>query len=66
MYHGFLPVNIDSDMTNWTRQKEDELCGLWSERPCLYDIQSIEYSNRVLKESTYKEIADILQVSGRY
>jgi len=48
----------------WSSEKEDELAVLWSEHPCLYDVKSKEYRDRVAKELALKEIGQKVEMTG--
>ena len=40
----------------WTEEKEVNLITLYSEKPCLFDVTSSGYINRLKKEAAFQEI----------
>ena len=40
----------------WTEEKEVNLITLWSEKPCLFDVTSSSYINRLKKDAAFQEI----------
>jgi hypothetical protein len=50
----------------WSKESEQILIEMWSERPCLFAISSPEYSNRDKKEKALREISDGMGKSGIY
>ncbi|XP_034540816.1 uncharacterized protein wu:fb74b10 [Notolabrus celidotus] len=46
----------------WTVQKEERMVELWADQPCLFDINSRTYHDRVEKEKQWTEIAEALQM----
>ena len=54
-----------ADEACWSDEKEENLVILWSENPCLFDIQSKDYSNRLKKEAAYQDIAAKLNMTSK-
>ena len=40
----------------WTKEKQVNLITLWSEKPCLFDVTSSGYINRLRKDAAFQEI----------
>jgi hypothetical protein len=51
--------------TQWSVESEELLIELWQENPCLYDISSKEYANKVAKKKAIDEMAMKLSMSGK-
>lgn len=45
----------------WSRETEQGLLVLWQDHPCLYDVSSLHYHDRIEKERAWREIANCLQ-----
>jgi hypothetical protein len=52
------------NVSKWSVEREEQLIELWQERPCLCDIGSKDYANRMAKRKAIDEIADKLSTSG--
>ncbi|XP_076862889.1 uncharacterized protein LOC143514949 [Brachyhypopomus gauderio] len=46
----------------WTSVLEDKFVELWQQYPCLFDIASREYHDRVRKERSWRDIAEAIQL----
>ena len=51
------------ETATWTLSKEDTLVEMRSERPCLYAVNTPEYSDRVKIVAALSEIATALDAS---
>ena len=58
------PSEIGTDI--WTLEQEDQLCKLWSEHTCLYDIKSKDFVNKRMRKFALAEIAVNLGRTGSY
>ena len=48
----------------WTESATMALVDEWQKYPCLYDVKSDDYHNRVLKSTAMQTIATILKTTG--
>ncbi len=57
-------MEATNEVFSWTTENEDLLVELWSEKLCLYAVNSPEYADRVSKVAALAEIAVVLGTSG--
>lgn len=50
---------------DWNTDLEDKLIEHWQESPCLYDVSSKLYSNRLQKRKSLEEIASKLNMTSK-
>ena len=53
-------------MPEWSHDNEDALVEMYQERPCLYEINSPDYTDMTLKSAAITEIAKSLNMTGGY
>jgi hypothetical protein len=43
---------------------EDKLVEIWPDYPCLYDVRSVDFKNRDMRQQAFEEMAKKLNQTG--
>ena len=50
----------------WSNTMETTLVEMWQQRPCIFDVSSKDFHDRVKRDKAWREIADTLDLPGKF
>ena len=58
-----MAARQENDMVNEVLL-EDKLVEIWPDYPCLYDVRSVDFKNRDMRQQAFEEMAKKLNQTG--